>query len=77
MSDGWAAMQASLVPRMASIRLVPAIAGQPEPGLRLLQALAVSRKYMQRVRWRRLPAVVAALRNWVEAPARIACDSAA
>ena len=44
MSDGWVAMQCSLVPRMASVRLLPVIAGQPVPGSRLLQGMAVSRK---------------------------------
>ena len=44
-----------------------------EPGSRLLQGVATLRKYTQRVRCSRLPAVVAALRSWVEAPARMAC----
>src|SRR6266571_2528754 len=77
MSDGFVAMQCSLVPRTARVRLLPVIAGQPVPGSRLLQGMAVSRKYMHRVRWSRLPAVVAMLRSWVEAPARRACDSTA
>src|SRR6202162_5218186 len=76
-SDGFVAMQCSLVPRTASMRLLPVIAGQPVLGSRLLQGIAVSRKYMQRVRWSRLPAVVAILRSWAEAPARRACDSTA
>jgi len=75
MSDGLLAMQCSLVPRMASIRLLPPIAGQPVPGSRLLHGIAVSRKYMQRVRCRRFPAVVAMLRSWAEAPERRAWDS--
>src|SRR5215470_19335380 len=75
MSEGLVAMQCALVPRTASVRLVPVIAGQPVPGSRLLQGMAVWRKYTHRVRWRRLPAVVAMLRSWAEAPARIACDS--
>src|ERR671930_308124 len=77
MSEGLVALQCSLVPRIASVRLAPVIAGQPVPGSRLLQGMAVSRKYTQRVRCRRLPAVVAMLRSWAEAPARIACDSTA
>src|SRR5688572_32776010 len=63
MSDGLVAMQDGLVPRIASERLAPSIASQPEPGARLLQRIAVSRKYMQRVRCRRFPAVVAMLRK--------------
>src|ERR1700716_3784413 len=74
MSEGLLAMQCSLVPRTASVRLLPVMAGQPVPDSRLLQGIAVSRKYMQRVRWRRLPAVVAILRSCADAPARIACD---
>src|SRR5207302_11300021 len=77
MSDGLVAMQCSLVPRTASVRLLPVMAGQPVPGSRLLQGIAVSRKYTQRVRWRRLPAVVAILRSCAEAPARRACDNTA
>jgi len=42
MSDGCVAMQASLVPRIACIRLRPLIAEQPLPGSRLLQGVAVS-----------------------------------
>src|SRR5438876_10966831 len=72
-SDGFVAMQCSLVPRTASERLLPVMAGQPVPGSRLLQGIAVSRKYMHRVRWSKLPAVVAILRSWAEAPARRAC----
>ena len=59
------------------MRLAPSIAEQPVPGSRLLQGMAVSRKYMQRVRCSRLPAVVAMLRSCADAPARIACDSTA
>src|SRR5437899_8415533 len=77
MSDGLVAMQWSLVPRMASVRLLPVIAGHPVPGSRLLQGMAVSRKYTHRVRWRRLPPVVAIFRSWADAPARRACDSTA
>src|SRR5437870_11377814 len=76
-SEGLVAMQCSLVPKTASVRLAPVIAGQPVPGSRLLQGIAVSRKYTQRVRCRRLPAVVAMLRSWADAPFRIACDSTA
>ena len=35
-------MQASLVPRIACMRLRPAMAEQPLPGSRLLQGVAVS-----------------------------------
>src|SRR5438552_2319211 len=70
-------MQCSLVPRIARPRFTPVIAAQPEPGSRLLQGMAVSRKYTHRVRWSRLPAVVAMLRSCADAPARIACDSTA
>src|ERR1700726_3412050 len=77
MSDGLVAMQCSLVPRIASIRLLPVIAAQPVPGSRLLHGIAVSRKYMHRVRWSRLPAVVAILRSCADAPARRACDNTA
>src|SRR5438552_19152826 len=55
MSEGLLAIQCSLVPRTASVRLAPVMAGQPVPGSRLLHGIAVSRKYMQRVRWSRLP----------------------
>src|SRR6266436_2184303 len=74
-SEGLVAMQCSLVPRTASELLLPMMAGQPVPGSRLLQGMAVSRKYMHRVRWSRLPAVVAMLRSWADAPARRACES--
>src|SRR5437867_4283543 len=77
MYEGLVAMQCSLVPRTASVRLLPVIAGQPVPGSRLLQDMAVSRKYMHRVRWSKLPAVVAMLRSCADAPARRACDSTA
>src|ERR687895_642305 len=76
-SEGLVAMQCSLVPRIASMRLAPVIAAHPVPGSRLLHGIAVSRKYTQRVRCRRLPAVVAILRSCAEAPERIACDSTA
>ena len=39
MSDGWVAMHSSLAPRMARMRLRPVLAGQPEPGSRLLQGV--------------------------------------
>ena len=42
MSDGWVAMQCSLVPRIAWMRLKPSMAEQPVPGSRLLQGVAVS-----------------------------------
>src|SRR5260370_31411144 len=77
MSDGLVAMQCSLVPRTARVRLLPAMAGQPVPGSRLLQGMAVSRKYMHRVRWSKLPAVVAMFRSCGDAPARSACESTA
>src|SRR6266404_9338090 len=77
MSEGLVAMQCSLVPRTARLRLLPVMAGQPVPGWRLLQGMAVSRKYTHRVRWTKLPAVVAILRSCADAPARRACDSTA
>ena len=47
-SSDWLARKsvtaASLVPRMALMRLTPPIAEQPLPGSRLLQGIAVSRK---------------------------------
>ena len=42
MSEGCVAMQASLAPRIACMRLRPPIAEQPLPGSRLLQGVAVS-----------------------------------
>ena len=42
MSEGLVAMQASLAPSTAMIRLNPPMAAQPEPGSRLLQGLVVS-----------------------------------
>jgi Domain of unknown function (DUF1330) len=42
MSDGCVAMQASLLPRIACMRLWPLMAEQPLPGSRLLQGVAVS-----------------------------------
>src|SRR5260370_6694005 len=75
MSDGLVAMQCSLAPRIASVRLLPVMAGHPLTGSRLLHGIAVSRKYMQRVRCSRFPATVAMLRTWADAPLRIACDS--
>src|SRR3977135_49721 len=77
MSEGLVAMHCSLVPRMASMRLLPVMAGQPVPGSRLLHGIAVSRKYMHRVRWSKLPAVVAMLRSCADAPERSACDNTA
>src|SRR2546430_17716463 len=77
MSDGLVAMQWSLVPRIASMRLAPVIAGHPVPGSRLLHGIAVSRKYTHRVRCRRLPAVGAMFRRWADAPARSAFDRTA
>src|SRR5260370_36320582 len=77
MSEGLLAMQCSLVPRMASVRLLPVMAEQPVPGSRLLQGMAVSREYMHRVRCSRLPAVVAILRSCAEAPERRGCDRTA
>ena len=76
MSLGLVAMQASLVPSSAWPRLKPSSASQPLPGARLLQRQRVSRKYAQRVRWSRLPPIVAALRIWPEAPLSSACASA-
>ena len=60
-------MQWSLVPSTACVRLKPPIAEQPEPGSRLLQGVAVSRKYGQRVRCRMLPPIVAMLRSCPDA----------
>src|SRR4030088_1330902 len=77
MSDGFVAMQCSLLPRTARVRLLPVMAGQPVPGSRLLQGIAVSRKYMHRVRWSRLPAVVAMFRSCADAPDGRACDRTA
>jgi hypothetical protein len=42
MSEGCAAMQLSLTPSTAFIRLRPSSAAQPDPGTRLLQGLFVS-----------------------------------
>jgi len=42
MSEGFVAMQCSLVPRMAWLRLKPRRAEQPVPGSRLLHGIAVS-----------------------------------
>ena len=42
MSDGCVAMQCSLAPRIAWMRLKPSIAGQPVPGSRLLHGVPVS-----------------------------------
>src|SRR5258706_14726028 len=61
MSEGLVAMQCSLVPSTASERLLPVMAGQPLPGSRLLQGMAVSRKYMHRVGWSKLTAGFALL----------------
>ena len=41
-SEGAVAMQCSLAPRMAWMRFTPEIAGQPEPGWRLLQGVPTS-----------------------------------
>ena len=43
-SDGWVAMQCSLVPRIACPRLKPSSAEQPLPGSRLLQGEMPSRR---------------------------------
>ena len=67
-------MHCSLAPRMASVRLVPVMAEHPVPASRLLQGMVVSRKYTHRVRWSRLPAVVAMFRSCAEAPERMAWD---
>ena len=75
MSEGLVAMQCSLPPRIAIVRLMPVIAPQPEPGSRLLQGMATSRKYMQRVRCSRFPPVVALLRSWADAPDNSASES--
>jgi len=72
--EGLVAMQYSLVPKTASVLLLPVMAGHPVPGSRLLQGMAVSRKYGQRVRCNRFPAPVAMLRMCGDAPFRMACD---
>ena len=76
MSDGWVATHcgalAAECPRMARLRWSPAIAGQPEPGWRLLHGLDTSWKYGQRVRCSRLPPTVAMLRTCPDAPASTA-----
>src|SRR6476469_7989511 len=49
-SPGYCEMQLASTPRTAWLRLIPEIAAQPEPGLRLLQADQLgSRKYVQHV----------------------------
>jgi len=48
MSDGLVAMQLSLVPRTARVRLLPVIAGHPVPGSRLLHGIAVSEVHAPR-----------------------------
>src|SRR5438093_5559650 len=77
MSEGFVAMQCSLVPRIASMRLAPVIAGHPVPGSRLLQGMAVSRKYTHRVRCRRLAAVVVVFRRWDDESERRAWEGTA
>src|ERR1700704_3284513 len=76
-SEGLVAIQCSLVPRMASGRLGPPMAEQPVPGSRLLHGVDVSRKYTHRVRWSRLPPVVAMFLSCADAPARRAWDRTA
>jgi hypothetical protein len=68
-------MQSLLVPKIASDRLSPSIAEHPAPGVLLLHAIAVLRKYMHRVRCSRFPPVVAMFLNCAEAPANNACDN--
>ena len=75
MSLGLVAMHASLAPMIACGRVYPPTAEQPEPGSRLLHGIAVLRKYMQRVRWSRLPPVVATLRSCADAPESSASES--
>src|ERR1700674_3493655 len=77
MSEGLVAIQYSLVPRMASVRLAPPMAEQPVPGSRLLHGVDGSRKYIHRVRCSRLPPVVAMFLSCADAPARRASDSTA
>src|SRR3954453_6497155 len=60
-------MQCSLVPRIACPRLNPSSAAQPDPGSRLLHGEMPSRRYAQRVRWRRLPPIEAMFRSCSEA----------
>jgi hypothetical protein len=47
--------------------LLPVSAGQPLPGVRLLQGVAGSRKYPQRVRCNRFPPMLAMFLIWGEA----------
>ncbi len=75
MSDGWTAMQCWEWPKMAMWVVSPVRAGHPLPGARLLHGLVGSMKYAHRVRWSRLPAVVARLRSWPEAPSSSAWAS--
>ena len=72
MSDGCVATHWSECPMMARLLWSPSIAGQPEPGCRLLQGREMSWKYGQRVRSSRLPPTVAMFRIWPDAPARTA-----
>ena len=74
-ADRALAKEGGLQPLVAAMRRV--MAAQPVAGSRLLQGIAVSRKYMHRVRWSRFPAVVAMLRSCAEAPDRSACDNTA
>jgi hypothetical protein len=60
-------MQCSLVPRIAWPRLSPSSAAQPDPGSRLLHGDTPSRRYAQRVRWRRLPPIEAMFRSCSDA----------
>src|SRR5882757_3944614 len=66
-SLAWVATHESLVPSRACIRLAPETAGQPLPGCRLLQGMATSRKYVQRVRCNRFPPMLAMFRSCWEA----------
>jgi hypothetical protein len=61
---------------MAWPRFTPSKAAQPLPGWRLLQGNSVDRKYAQRVRWSRLPPMVAMLRSCCDAAFHSASDSA-
>src|SRR5260370_42631653 len=75
MSDGLVAMQCSLVPRTARVRLLPAMAGQPVPDSRLLQGMAAPRKYMHHAPWSKVPAVGAIVQSFRDAPSQSACAS--
>src|ERR1700730_17878737 len=75
MSEGCVATHASDQPRIASSRLKPSRAEQPDPGSRLLHGVVTFWKYTQRVRCSKLPPVVERLRSWPDAPESSASES--